>query len=213
MYLITGNYYIDLYIEFEYYKMKETLETKNMQLEIVSIHLNKTYQLLVQIAINNETEIIQLKKIKDMILNKGDKSLITLILIKIKDQNNWTLKRFYTVKPQAKEDKLLPSRYYWPDTDPEIKYVWPAEKKDILYGFGDAEKRVFMVTRSVLDKENEKIDNIPEGISQTLDSILQAKKFYKNYFVRNKVLSTANVNYFYPSILVPKNSCLLRIIE
>ena len=47
--------------------MKETLETKNMQLKVVSNHLNKIYQLLVQKAINNDTEIIQLKKIKDMI--------------------------------------------------------------------------------------------------------------------------------------------------
>ena len=86
--------------------MKETLETTNMQLKVVSIHLSETYQLLVQIAINNETDIIQLKKIKDMILNRRDKSLITLILIKLKKKNNWTLKIFYTEKPKAKEDEL-----------------------------------------------------------------------------------------------------------
>ena len=111
-----------------YYKMKETLETTHMQLEIVSIYLNETYQLLVQIAINIKIEIKQLKKIKDMILNRKDKSLITLILIKLKDKNNWTLKRFYTEKPKAKEDELLPSRYYWPDTDPEIDYDYMIKK-------------------------------------------------------------------------------------
>ena len=44
--------------------MEETLEAANMKLEVVSIHLNETLQILVQKAINNETEIIQLKKIR-----------------------------------------------------------------------------------------------------------------------------------------------------
>ena len=52
-------------------------------------------------------------------------------------------------------------------TYPEIEYVWPAENRDVVYGFGDTENRVFIVTRSVLDKENDKIDDICEGISQT----------------------------------------------
>ena len=98
-----------------------------------------------------------------MILARDDKSLIELILIKIKDQNNWNIEKFYKEKPKAKEDELLPSRYYWPDTDPEIEYVWPAENRDVVYGFGDDENRVFIVTRRVLDKENDKIDDIETG--------------------------------------------------
>ena len=77
------------------------------------------------------------------------------------------MKRFYTEKPKAKEEELLPSRYYYPDTDPE--YVWPPEYRDVVYGFGDPENRLFMVTRSVIDKENDKIDYICEVISQTID--------------------------------------------
>ena len=151
------------------YRMKWTRDDANAKLRIVSIHLNETYQLLVQIAINNETEIIQLKKIKDILLKI---TYLSKYLDLVKKWNNWALEKFYKEKPKAKEDELLPSSYYWPQKDPEIDYDYGNEDKDIVYGFGDAEKRVFMVTRSVLDKENEKIDNIPEGISQTLDSIL-----------------------------------------
>ena len=81
-----------------------------------------------------------------MILDRDDKSLIGLILNKTKDENNWFIEKFYKEKPQAKEDELLPSRYYWPETDPEIEYGWPAENRDVVYGFGDAENSVFMVT-------------------------------------------------------------------
>ena len=66
MYLIIGNYY------------------KNAKLRIVSIHLNETYKLLVPIAIDNETEIEQLKKIKDMLLNKNYKGLMSNTLDKVK---------------------------------------------------------------------------------------------------------------------------------
>ena len=62
--------------------MKGTLEDANNKLQIVSIHLNETNQLLVQRAINNETEIIQLKKIKDMILDRDDKGLMKITLDK-----------------------------------------------------------------------------------------------------------------------------------
>ena len=48
-----------------YYRLKWTRNDANSRLKILAINLNKTYQLLVQIAINNETEIKQLKKIKD----------------------------------------------------------------------------------------------------------------------------------------------------
>ena len=82
------------------------------------------------------------------------------------------MKRFYTEKPKAKEDELLQSLYFWPDTDPEIDYDYGNEDKDIVYVLGDAENRVFMVTKSVLDKENHKIYDISEGISYTIDSIL-----------------------------------------
>ena len=44
-----------------YYRLEWTRDDANSQLKILSINLNETYQLLVQIAINNETEIIQLK--------------------------------------------------------------------------------------------------------------------------------------------------------
>ena len=59
--------------------MKRTLDAKKIHIELVSIHFNKTYQFLLQIAINDDTEIIQLKKIKDIISDRKDKTLITLI--------------------------------------------------------------------------------------------------------------------------------------
>ena len=83
-----------------------------------------------------------------------------------------TVEKFYEEKPKAKEDELLLSRYYWPETDQEIEYDYGEENKDLEYGFGDAENIFFMVTISVLDKENDKIDYICEGISQTIYSIL-----------------------------------------
>ena len=54
-----------------YYRLEWTRDDAKSQLKILSINLNETYQLLVQIAINNETEIIQLKKIKDYIIKKN----------------------------------------------------------------------------------------------------------------------------------------------
>ena len=73
---------------------------------------------------------------------------------------------------RLKKTNYYHSLYYWPDTEAEIDYDYGNEDKDIVYGFGDAENRMFMVTRSVLDKENYLIDDISEGISQTINSIL-----------------------------------------
>ena len=57
----------------------------------------------------------------------------------VKKWNNWALEKFYKEKPKAKEDKLLPSSYYWPQKALEIDYDYGNEDKDIVYGFGDAE--------------------------------------------------------------------------
>jgi len=152
-----------------YYRLEWTRDDANSQLKILSINLNETYQLLVQIAINNETEIIQLKKIKDILLKR---TYLSKYLDLVKKWNSWALEKFYKEKPKAKEDELLPSSYYWPQKDPEIDYDYGNEDKDIVYGFGDAENRVFMVAKSVLDKENDLIDDISEGISQTINLIL-----------------------------------------
>ena len=124
-------------------------------------------------------KLYNFKKIKDMILDRDDKGLMEITLDKVKIWNNWTVEKIYKEKPKAKEDELLPSCYYWPEDDPEIDYDYGNEDKDIVYGFGYAENRVFMVTKSVLDKENDKIDDISEGISQTIDSIL--------YIIDNKI--------------------------
>ena len=73
------------------------------------------------------------------------------------------------IKKSLKQKK---TNYYWPQKALEIDYDYGNEDKVIVYGFGDAENRVFMVTRSVLDKENDLIDDISEGISQTINLIL-----------------------------------------
>ena len=98
-----------------YYRLEWTRDDANSQLKILSINLNETYQLLVQIAINNETEIIQLKKIKDILLKR---TYLSKYLDLVKKWNNWALEKFYKKKPKAKEDELLPSSYYWPQKDP-----------------------------------------------------------------------------------------------
>ena len=74
-----------------YYRLEWTRDDANSQLKILSINLNETYQLLVQIAINNETEIIQLKKIKDILLKR---TYLSKYLDLVKKWNNWALEKF-----------------------------------------------------------------------------------------------------------------------
>ena len=71
--------------------MNIKFQTKKIEIEVYLFQIHRHIFCLYTMAIDIETEIIQLKKIKDMILDRDDKSLIELILIKIKDQNNWTI--------------------------------------------------------------------------------------------------------------------------
>ena len=46
--------------------------------------------------------------------------------------HNCVIEKFYTEKPKAKEDELLPSRNYYHEWDPKIEYDWNIRNRDII---------------------------------------------------------------------------------